>query len=86
MQLINGIKYFRFWFRFRRDIRILVWQKLTLRRITESYCAQYHTVRSQKKKISWDFAKMKNVALFKHNLNIYLFFYETVPLKDCAKV
>ena len=29
--LTNGLKYFRFWFRFRRDIRILVSKKLTPR-------------------------------------------------------
>ena len=27
--LTNGLKYFRFWFRFRRDIRILVSKKMT---------------------------------------------------------
>ena len=31
--LTNGLKCFRFWFHFRRDIRILVWKKLTPRSI-----------------------------------------------------
>ena len=29
--LTNGLKYFRIWFRFRRDIRILIAKKLTRR-------------------------------------------------------
>ena len=48
--------------------------------------AQYHTARSQTKISSQNIsAKMKIVALFQHNLNSYLF-YDTVPLKACAKV
>ena len=76
--LTNGLKYFRIWFRFRRDIRILIAKKLTRRGMIPQGFKKNFNLRTVLQKY-----KMQP---FNGKIRIHFYFCATVPLKACAKV